>query len=203
MRVRKAIKNPSPSKNSINKWRPVASLPFPTPPPILTILSMSPSPSKARRFQKPSSASAGQMAHYSRQPDQTVVEQAGGFGVARVMTEGLAIDQELVLVQPRVERDCRRVGSHGVRTGHGERPFLPVGERADQGDRLRRRSGAVVEGDLVPAVRESLRGAGIAEREVLLGEGEKLAASDGLHRARLVAHRRDATTPIRVVRILG
>jgi hypothetical protein len=31
----------------------------------------------------------------SGQPDQAVVEEAGGLGVARVIAEGLAIDEEL------------------------------------------------------------------------------------------------------------
>src|SRR4051794_37399676 len=41
----------------------------------------------------------------SGQPDQAVVEKAGGFRVAGVMAEGLPIDEELVLVRPGVERD--------------------------------------------------------------------------------------------------
>ena len=79
--------------------------------------------------------------------------------------------RNLYSCDPGAERDRRRVVPPGVRTGHGQRPFLPVGEGADDGDRFRWRFRAVLEADFVLAVRESLRG-GHAEGEVLVGEGE-------------------------------
>ena|GEM_PF-6285542 len=40
---------------------------------------------------------------YLGKPDQAVVEEAGRFGVARIVAEGLPIDEELVLVRPGAE----------------------------------------------------------------------------------------------------
>ena len=107
--------------------------------------------------------------------------------------------KNLYSCDPGSSRDSCGVVPQVVRTGCRQRPFFPVGERADQDDRLRRHCGVVVKGDLILAVRESLRG-GHAEREVLLDEGE-IQVSDVHFIAGLLAEG-DSASGIGVVQIL-